>query len=87
MAIKIPQDFDGQKFINKFGVGLHDFRVDENGLHCPSLPNLTEADIADCVTDWDKYYAKKPHKAPISQEDEFQDEQADEYDESYDEDA
>lgn len=62
--IQIPKDFDGQKFMNKFKVGKHDFRVDENGLHCESLPNLTEADITDCVVDWDAYYARKPHKAP-----------------------
>ena len=76
MAIKIPQDFDGQKFIDKFGIGLRDFRVDENGLICPSLPDLTEADIADCVTDWVKYYEEHPRKAEM-----LRSSDADEYDE------
>lgn len=63
MSLKIPKDFDGQKFMDKFGIGHHHFRVDENGLHCEALPDLTEEDIADCVTDWDAYYAEHPQKA------------------------
>lgn len=62
--IKIPKDFDGQKFMEKFGVDMHDFHADKDGLHCESLPNLTEADVADCVTDWEEYYEKHPNKRP-----------------------
>lgn len=60
--VKIPKDFDGQKFMDKFGVDMHDFRVDKDGLHCPSLSDITEADIADCVVDWNAYFEAHPQK-------------------------
>jgi hypothetical protein len=51
MGVQIPLNFDGQKFMKKFGVDYHSFYVNEDGLFCPSLPDLTEEDIADCVTE------------------------------------
>lgn len=51
----VPNDFDGQKFMDKFNVSFRDFRINENGLVCDTLNELTENDIADCVTDWETY--------------------------------
>jgi hypothetical protein len=51
--ITIPFNFDGDKFIAKFGDV--EFHVDGDQLVCPSQPNLTEADLADCVVDMEAY--------------------------------
>ena len=48
--ITVKQNFDGQRFANKYGLSENDFYLLKNGkLFCPSLPDLTEADIADCI--------------------------------------
>ena len=47
--IKIPKNFDGSVFAEKHGLGMFDFSVKHGGLICPSLPELTDADLADCV--------------------------------------
>ena len=45
--IKIPDNFDGEKFASKYTA---DFYVNANGhLICAAYPDLTLADIADCV--------------------------------------
>jgi len=49
MTIKMPTNFEGLKFLTKFGLGEDDFWAIKGELHCPSLPTLTENDIADCV--------------------------------------
>ena len=46
--MKIPENFDGQKFANKYGLQWTDFVVRENTLVCPSMP---DADPSDCITD------------------------------------
>lgn len=47
-----PADFDGVKFATKYGLDpMKDFYDDGNGnLICISLPNLTDADLLDCVS-------------------------------------
>lgn len=49
----IPPGFNGEKFSKKFNLdpsSYADFHVETgNVLVCPSLPDLTEADLADCV--------------------------------------
>ncbi len=47
--IPIPTNFNGQKFATKFNLGPFDFHVDDGLLHSP-IPNLTEADLIDCIT-------------------------------------
>jgi len=52
--MKIPNNFDGAKFADKYKLSAFDgdFWVEKgSNLICPSLPNLTGADIADCVID------------------------------------
>jgi len=53
MTIRIPPDFDGAKFAKKYSLDpLTDFYDDGHGnLACPSLPNLTETDLLDCIVD------------------------------------
>src|SRR5512140_3695711 len=52
MPIPFPPNFDGKKFMEKFNIrDAHTFWIERGLLYCPSLPDLTEADIADCVTD------------------------------------
>jgi len=47
--IAIPNNFDGEKFANKY---TPEFYIDANGhLVCAAYPDLTLADIADCVVD------------------------------------
>ena len=41
--------FDGVKFATKHNLTIDDFWVSGGNLHCPSLPNLAQSDIADCV--------------------------------------
>lgn len=45
----IPNNFDGDFFNNKFNKTRFDWRVEDGNLICPSLPNLTEEDLIDCV--------------------------------------
>jgi len=59
----IPNNFDGAFFMSKFAKGQFDFRVDGDQLICPSLPNLTDEDIADCVVDMIAYGKKENSKA------------------------
>lgn len=49
-----PADFDGEKFAKKYNLDpFKDFCDDGKGhIICPSLPNLTDADLLDCVTVW-----------------------------------
>ena len=56
--VQIPENFNGSKFAAKYSFSTdpmeqgEQFWLDEQGLLiCPSLPDLTEADIADCVDD------------------------------------
>lgn len=47
--ITIPENFDGERFASKYTT---DFYIDAHGhLICAAYPDLTLADIADCVTD------------------------------------
>jgi hypothetical protein len=57
MTTLIPPNFDGTKFIERYGD--IDFRVIGDELICPSLPNLTTADIADLVVDMVAYNNEK----------------------------
>ena len=50
----IPNNFSGAKFVLKFGE-IPFWADHRNTLICPSLPNLTDADIADCVIDMIAY--------------------------------
>lgn len=48
--VNIPVNFSGQKFAIKYNLDpLTDFRVEDDILFCPSLPNLTDSDLLDCV--------------------------------------
>lgn len=49
-----PYNFDGAKFAKKYNLDpLKDYWDDGNGnIVCPSLPNLTDSDLLDCVTVW-----------------------------------
>lgn len=48
--IKIPIDFDGEKFAEKYALDpINDFWSDGEFLHCPSLPDLTDDDLLDCL--------------------------------------
>ena len=47
----MPDGFNGGVFAAKYSLNNSQFWADKNNLICPSLPNLTEADIADCITD------------------------------------
>lgn len=63
-----PTNFDGAKFAAKYNLDpFRDFYDDGNGnIICPSLPNLSDADLLDCVTDPPSPYEvfKKPIVAP-----------------------
>ena len=43
--------FDGAKFAEKYNLGIDDYYIIDNHLFCASIPNLQQADIADCVAD------------------------------------
>lgn len=43
-----PVTFSGAKLRTKYGLAIEDYWIDAEGLHVPSLPDLTEADVADC---------------------------------------
>ena len=45
----MPNGFNGGLFAAKYKLVSSDFWAVGNELICPPLPNLTEADIADCV--------------------------------------
>jgi hypothetical protein len=46
---KIPLYFTGKKFMTKYGItDPHSFHIDDE-LICPAFPNLTDADLLDCV--------------------------------------
>lgn len=45
----IPANFHGGKFMTKYSLSQSDFQVRDNELICPSLPDLTESDLVDCV--------------------------------------
>lgn len=66
--IKIPFTFDGAKFAKKYNLDpFKDFHDDGNGyLICPSLPDLTDADLLDCIADplQDKEIFSKPIQTP-----------------------
>ena len=57
--ITLPDNFDGAKFAQKYNLNpFTDFYSDGNGnLICPSLPDLTDADLLDCLTDPPSPYA------------------------------
>lgn len=46
---KIPSNFSGDKFRNKYNLGAYDFSVQGDELICLSLPNLINADLLDCA--------------------------------------
>lgn len=47
----IPPNFDGAKFAAKYNLSVFDFHIEGDQLVCPSLPNLTGADLLDCIVD------------------------------------
>lgn len=47
----MPNNFDGEKFKNKYSLQDKDFWANNGTLFCPTLPNLTDADLLDCVVD------------------------------------
>lgn len=51
--MKVPSNFDGLKFAKKYSLDpVKGFYIDNKGdFYCPSLPNITEADLLDCVSD------------------------------------
>jgi len=51
--LKIPNNFDGAKFALKYNLRERgDFHDDGNGnLICPTLPNLKNDDLLDCIID------------------------------------
>lgn len=46
---KIPNNFDGVKLREKYNLTEHDFYAVGDELICPSLPDLTDADLLDCI--------------------------------------
>ena len=47
-----PLNFDGSKFAAKYGLDVTAFWIDTQGFfQCPLLPDLTDADLADCIAD------------------------------------
>lgn len=63
-----PANFDGTKFATKYNLDpFRDFWDDGRGnIVCPSLPDLTDADLLDCIADPlpDKEIFSKPIQAP-----------------------
>ena len=59
----IPYDFDGSAFETKYNLTRFDFMVDGDQLVCPSLPNLTDADLLDCVVNAAKYQRVNDRKS------------------------
>lgn len=49
--INVPRNFSGEIFAQEYGLAIDDFWIDKMRLCCPSLPDLNEDDIADCVVD------------------------------------
>lgn len=54
-GVKIPEDFDGAKFVEKFGLDDFDFRVVDGKLYLRTdrdiTLEITEEDLEDCVLD------------------------------------
>jgi hypothetical protein len=48
--INIPANFNGKKFAAKYNLISNDFRLEGTTLFCEKLPNLTDADLLDCIT-------------------------------------
>lgn len=55
---KIPENFDGTRFQEKFDKTIDDFRIFKGELVCPSLPDLTDQDISDCIVDINDFNLK-----------------------------
>lgn len=63
----IPANFNGEKFRAKYNLGFFDFYDDGTGnLVCPLFPNLTEADLADCVTKPEEFAEMQDQDAAIA---------------------
>lgn len=66
--LKIPANFDGAKFAAKYNLDpFKDFFDNGKGeIICPSLPNLVDADLLDCIADPlpDKEIFARPIQAP-----------------------
>ena len=60
MGTKLPKNFDGEKFAKKFGLknDATVFFAKGGELFVPSMLNLTEGDLADCIA--------TPEDIPIS---------------------
>lgn len=56
----VPPNFDGEKFTELFG---QEFTIVYDQLICPALPNLTEADIANCVVNMIAYEQRNADEA------------------------
>ncbi len=63
MAIVPPPNFDGLRFLTKFSLDKGDFWIEDGLLYCPSLPSLTENDLADCVVDLEKVARTRQRQA------------------------
>lgn len=64
---KKPDNFDGIKFCKKYNLTVNDFYAEDGDLICPSLPNLKDKDLQDCVTAYEKPTVHEfdlPIKAP-----------------------
>lgn len=65
---KIPANFDGAKFATKYNLDpFKDFYDNGKGeIVCPSLPDLVDADLLDCIADPlpDKETFSRPIQAP-----------------------
>lgn len=60
-----PLNFDGEKFAKKYNLDpFRDFYDDGKGdIICPSLPNLTNTDLLDCIIDPPRQINDDPEKA------------------------
>ena len=48
--MKIPNNFDGAKFAEKYNLEKSHLWIDGNGeFQCPSIPKLKESDLSDCI--------------------------------------
>lgn len=64
--VKKPKNFDGKKFCEKYNLTVIDFYAEDDNLICPSLPDLVDADLLDCLPDPppDKEIFSLPIQAP-----------------------
>lgn len=61
----IPDNFNGAKFAQKYNLDpMKDFWSDGVNLICPSLPNLTDNDLLDCIGD--TFPTEEKFPTPIS---------------------